>query len=926
MTEAETRAQRIDHQLSRAGWNVADCTQVQRELPLSVLVTSGEACPESYGITDDCLMTPSGEVLAVVEAKRSSRSEREGEEQLRLYVQGIAAHQSFAPFGFMSNGYRTSFWEVGQAHPRLVAGFFRREDLMRLLHLRRHGLDLASLPISNPIANRPYQHEAIRRVAEHFATGARHALLVMATGTGKTRTTMALIDLFLRAGQAQKVLFVADRDALVEQALTDGFMVHLPEEPRGRIYTRNIDPNLRLYVATLQTLSNCYEQINPGFFDLIVFDEAHRSIFNRFHDIVEYFDARMIGLTATPATFIDRDTFRVFRCTNNRPTFLYGFEEAVNQHFLVDFRVNQAQTGFQRDGIHGATLDEEAREGLIANGIDPDDIDYEGTEIEKTVSNRDTLRRQWEEIMEQSVKDPSGLICKTIVFAMSREHANRLREVFEEMYPQHVGLLTVIHHGVERVHDGPWGRGLINRFKHENHPRIAISVDMLDTGVDVPEVMNLVFMRPVQSRIKLWQMIGRGTRSQEACNYPERLPANGKNGFLILDFWQNDFGRRIDPPQPAELPILVRLFRLRVDLLEAARLEPTSFACQQAIRDLRAMLARVPVDSFLIQREWHRVERAWRDHFWQFILPDSLEYLRTEIAPLLRHVSDVDLAAESFTLKVEALKLDRLRRRPSTPEALDSVVSDVARLPEDVHQNAARQASIGIVLSSTTPTLADATPQQLTQIITDLAGEMKRRRSTIPSFRILDLPDFLMPRSTIILGPGMQPVYVNEYRQQVEARIQEILATSAAIAALQSGRQPPPEQLVELERLLHEHLGEESDLHLSSSVARRAFGIELTGSTGFLGFIRNLLDIAALPTYAEAVESGFNEHITAHAYSADQIRFLRAVQEVFVQRHSLQEADLYDPPFTQFGRNAADRLFTPQQKQSILDLTHDLAA
>lgn len=370
----------------------------------------------------------------------------------------------------------------------------------------------------------------------------------------------------------------------------------------------------------------------------------------------------------------------------------------------------------------------------------------------------------------------------------------------------------------------------------------------------------------------------------------------------------------------------MRLFRLRIDLLEASRHDAAGFACQQAIRDLRAMLARVPTESFLIQREWHRVERAWKEPLWQFILPDAIEFLRTDVAPLLRHVSDVDLAAESFTLKVESLKLDRLRHRASSPEALESVASDVARLPEDVHQNTAKQASIRLVLSSTAPTLADATPQQLTQIVTDLADDMKRRRTTISSFRTLDLPDFLAARGTIILGPGMQPVYVHEYRQQVEARIQEILATSAAIAALQAGRQPTPEQLIELERLLHEQLGEGSDLRLNASVARRAFGIELTGSTGVLGFIRSLLDIAALPTYAEGVQSGFDAHITAHAYSADQIRFLRAVQEVFVQRHSLQEADLYDPPFTQFGRNAADRFFTPDQRQDIFDLASRLAA
>jgi type I restriction enzyme R subunit len=218
----------------------------------------------------------------VVEAKRCSRNPREADEQLRHYVTEIANRQPYAPFGFMANGHSTYFCEVGEANPRLVAGFFSPDDLQRLLFLRQNQLPLEMTPVNTAIVERPYQHEAIRRVAETFAAKKRRALLVMATGTGKTRTTMALIDLFLRAHQAQKVLFLADRDALVDQALTDGFKAHLPHEPRDRIYTHKIDTTKRLFVATQQTMSLCYTKFGPGFFDLIIFDEAHRSIFKQF--------------------------------------------------------------------------------------------------------------------------------------------------------------------------------------------------------------------------------------------------------------------------------------------------------------------------------------------------------------------------------------------------------------------------------------------------------------------------------------------------------------------------------------------------------------------------------------------------------------------------------------------------------------------
>src|SRR5229473_117584 len=257
-----------------------------------------------------CLYDASGNVLAVVEAKRCSRNAREADEQLRHYVTEIAKKQPFAPFGFMANGHDIWFWEVGLTNPRLVAGFFAPADLERLKFLRQNRRPLEATSINGSIVNRPYQHEAIRRLAEAFAANKRRALLVMATGTGKTRVAMALIDVFLRANQAQNVLFLADRDALVDQALTDGFKAHLPHEPRDRIYTHNIDKDKRLYVATLQTISRCYHAFSPAFFDVIIFDEAHRSIFNRLGEVMDYFDGRMIGLTATPATFIDRDTFR----------------------------------------------------------------------------------------------------------------------------------------------------------------------------------------------------------------------------------------------------------------------------------------------------------------------------------------------------------------------------------------------------------------------------------------------------------------------------------------------------------------------------------------------------------------------------------------------------------------------------------------
>ena len=924
LTERETRAQLIDRQIAKARWRLDDRTQVAPEVPADQATREHSAVYSagSAGITDYCLYDEDGSVLAVVECKRTTRSAREGEEQLRLYVERIAAKQGFSPFGFMANGLTTWFWEVGLAHPRMVAGFFTRSDLKRLRFSLQNRKSLTVETINRTIVDRAYQHEAIRRVAETFATGKRRALLVMATGTGKTRTAMGLVELFLRTAWAQKILFVADRDALVEQALNDGFKAHLPHEPRVRVHTANIDRDKRLYVATLQTIARCFEQFSPGFFDLVIFDEAHRSIFNRFNEVIEYFDARMVGLTATPAAFLDRDTFRTFDCRDQTPTFLYTYEQAVAEKRLVDSRLYQAQTGFQRKGIKGADLSEEDRNTLIEQGIDPDAVDFSGTDLEVLVSNRDTLRRQWEEIMDVCIRDRGGhLPGKTIVFAITKDHAERIRDVFEELFPEHVGLLQVIHHGMERVHDGPYGDGLITQFRKLDKPRIAVSVDMLDTGVDIPEVVNLVFMKPVQSRIKLWQMIGRGTRNQEACRYFDRLPNGKKTEFLIIDFWQNDFGKQTEERVPSEVPVLVRLFNTRLDILTATINSRDGAAHQQAADDCRTMLSRVPVDSFLVRKVWGEVAPAWEDTgFWKLITADKLNFLRLKVAPLLRLVPDVDVSSETFSNKIERLNLQILRGQPS-PELLQSIAEDVSLLPQHVLADGGRAQSVKLATSSD---LSQATPAQLKKLREDLAGEMKNKRR-LNTFLQIDLPDFIAGKGYVLIGASGQPVHVEEYRKRIEARILALTEAHPALVAIREGREPSSDALVDLERALHNELTA-ADINLSPKTARQAYGVSLDNRSGFLGFVRQVLDLDAIPNYEAVVAAQFGNHITRHSYTGDQIRFLRAVQDVFLTKKHLVEADLYEAPLTSFGRNAVDRLFSPAEIGDLIALTEKLVA
>jgi type I restriction enzyme R subunit len=875
-SEANTRKELIDPALTQAGWNLNDPNQVGLEIPVD-----GYDAEPWNGVTDYCLYQPNGEVIAVVEAKRQSSDPRIAQAQVEYYVKEIEKHQSFRPFAFMTNGEETYFWDVGNSAKRQVAGFFSPADLENLLYIRQNQIPLSSISINTQIAGRDYQQEAIRRVCEAFDEGKRRTLLVMATGTGKTRTTMAIIDLFLKANQSRKILFVADRDNLVNQALKDGFMEHIPHEPCDRIYSYNIDTTKRLYVVVEKTLRNSYKKFTPAFFDLIIFDEAHRSIFNLFQEVMEYFDGRMIGLTATPAGFIDRNTFNTFHCFDGIPTFLYTYKQAIADKNLVDFSLYQAQTKFQRQGIQGANLSEEDRNALIEQGIDPDEIDFSGTDLEKKVSNKDTLRKQWEEIWEVCHQDESGqLPAKTIVFALTQKHAFRLCETFEEMYPQYSDLVRVITHKTE------YKGQLTNGFKKDDMPRIAISVDMLDTGVDVPEVMNLVFMKPVQSQIKLWQMIGRGTRNQKACKRLDWLPNQTKEEFLIIDFWENEFEEKPQTAVAQTIPVLQRIFNTRLDLLELYLHQQESPDCQTIITSLREQIAQIPTDSFTVKKQLADIRDVWTDLFWNYITKDKLKLLRFKVAPLLRFVPGVDVAAATFISKVERLKLE-IQTEGAKPDTVQSIAEDVSLLPDFVHQNNQKQGAIRLCLSAR---LKDATVKELNQVIEALSEEMKNRRQRPSVFLELDLSDFVATRGFITVGEGGEQVYVEEYKKRVEEKVNIIVENHPTINAIREGDKVTDWQLIELERTLRQGLGG-GNIQLSESNIRKAYGLK---ANSLLAFLRHLLDLDAIPDYEEVVKRQFEDFIAKHQYNANQINFLRAVQSVFLQKRRLEVADLYE--------------------------------
>lgn len=914
MRESETRYTLIDPLLQKAGWNLNDRSQVQFEIP-----TENYDKTLINGFTDYTLYRENGEVLAVIEAKKTSRDARVGQKQVLQYVESIERKQSFRPFAFLSNGYEIFFWDTEDSAERHVAGFFSRENLERLLFLKQNKKQISEIKIKDSIVNRAYQIEAIRRISESIGKKKkRKALLVMATGTGKTRTIMALIDVFLRANVAQKILFLADRDSLVEQALTDGFKAHLPNESRTRIRTYEINKNVRIYVSTIQTLELCYNKFNPADFDLIISDECHRSIYNKFTDVLSYFDAIQIGLTATPAKFIDRDTFKFFDCEGPTPAFLYDYDEAVKEKYLADYNVWAAQTRFQRKGIKFIDLSEEDKQTLIDNGLDPEDINFEGTDLERKVTNNDTQRKQWEEFMDVCVKDSTGQIPgKTIVFAISHKHALRLKENFDKMYPEYGGkLVQVIDSKMERNKD------LLTEFKKENFPRIAISVDMLDTGVDFPEVVNLAFIKPVNSQIKFWQMIGRGTRSHEACKRYEWLPDRHKDNFLIVDFWQNFEHFQMMPPDEEgkrQIPVLITIFNTRLNKLAKFLGDQSSGDAKRIIKDLRSQITEIPLESFSVKKALSEVSQAWEDDFWNYISPDKIAFLRLKVAPLLRFVPGLSPSVAFFTYKMERCGLSHLEKK-NLDQIKESIKEDISLLPLNLPQVATESKLINDILNNSF--WEELTLEKIDNAKEALADLMKYKREK-PSIIIeLGLDDIIESHNWVVLKKDSKKIYVEEYKKKIEEKIEKLASEHPTIKKLVKGKDVNTEDLIKLEQTLETEFSSD-EISLDEENMLKAFGIRV-GS--FVDFLKHILKLETLPSYKDITAKAFDAFILEHNYNADQSRFLRAVQSVFLDRRKLELADLYDVPFTQFGMNAVERLFTEEEISKIVNFTKKLAA
>ena len=931
MNEAQTRKKLIDKKLVEAGWNINDNTQVSLEFDINVGLPDGvrelQTPYQGHQYSDYVLYGKDGRILAVVEAKKTSVDPAIGREQAKQYCYNIQKEKGGElPFCFYTNGHEIYFWDLENYPPKKVVGFPTRDDLERYSYIRRNRKPLATELINTQIAGRDYQIQAIRSVMEGIEKKKQRFLLVMATGTGKTRTTIAFVDAMMRAGWAERVLFLVDRIALRNQAL-DAFKEFLPDEPRWpKLGEKLIAKDRRIYVSTFPTMLNIIRDeeytLSPHFFDLVVVDESHRSIYNTYQEILDYFNTLTLGLTATPKDVIDHNTFKLFDTEDGIPTFAYSYEEAVNNipPYLCSFQVMKIKTKFQDEGISKRTISLEEQKALILEGKDIEEINYEGTDLEKRVINKGTNVTIVKEFMEESIKDPNGVLPgKSIFFCTTKAHARRIEQIFDALYPEYAGELAKVI-----VSDDPrvYGKGgLLDQFKKNDMPRVAISVDMLDTGIDIRELVNLIFAKPVYSYTKFWQMIGRGTRLLEPTQIKPWCPK--KDVFLIMDCWDNFEYFKLNPKGKdikQSLPLPVRYVGVRIDKIETALQKGKNEIAKKEINILKKQIAELPQKSVIIQNAKSDLAKIEDDAFWNNLNENKIDFLRNIIKPLFRTVSQVDFKIMRFRKDVLETSLAFLEEDNEKFDALkEGIIEIVSELPMSVNVVARKKDYINRVLSNSFwKTIDDTGFDELADTISPL---IKYRQEIINSTEIdkFNFTDIVKTKEMVEFGPENEAVSISKYKEMVEAKIAELVKKNPVLQKLKSGEPITEDESQELAEQL-----QNEDPHITEPLLQKVYK---NRKAKFIQFIKHILGIEILESFDKQVSKAVEQFIQMHSnLTTSQIEFLHLLRDFIIERGELEKKDLIQSPFTIIHPKGIRGLFSPSEIKEILELTKKLAA
>ena len=908
--EAETRDLFIDVLLREAGWPLAEPQDREFEV-------TGMPNVPGIGFVDYVLWGANGLPLAVVEAKRTRKSALAGQQQAKLYADCLEATYGRRPVIFYTNGYQHWLWDDAAGYPsREVQGFYTRDELELMIQRRHTRLALSTVPSNAEIAGRPYQVRAIKAVDDAFDKKQREALLAMATGSGKTRTVIALADQLMKANWVKRVLFLADRTALVTQA-SNAFKAQLPAVTTVNLVTEKLIDG-RVYVSTYPTMMNLINEMDgstdvggrkfgPGYFDLIVIDEAHRSVYAKYGAIFDYFDSLLVGLTATPKAEVDHNTYRLFHLEDGVPTDAYSLDEAVADGYLVPPRGVAVGTKFLRQGIKYDDLTEEEKDqwDTLEWGEDGPPNEVGAEELNRFLFNEDTVDKVLATLMTEGYRVAGGdRIGKTIIFAKSQLHAEFIQKRFDIGWPELAG-----HYARMITHQTPYAQSLIDDFSvKDKAPHIAISVDMLDTGIDVPEVLNLIFFKMVRSKSKFWQMIGRGTR---LC--PELFgPGADKTDFLIFDFCGNleYFGQDLPGSEGfTQKSLTQRIFEARLGLVTALDAEGAEAELRDAAAGtLHKAIVGMNLDNVIVRPHRKAVEHFAAEGAWGSLTPEHAEEALS-LSGLPTSLRDDDEDAKRFDLLI-------LRRQLAQ---LDGDVLLSERIRETV------QAMAGALLGKT------AIPSVETQavLLESVAGDewwvdvtlsmlelaRLRLRSLVrfidkahrdPIYT--DFEDTLGDATEIAFGRTVPGTNLERFRAKaaVYLRAHE---DQIALQRLRRNMQLTPGDLKALEEML-----------VASGAGQGPEIADATALEGGLGLlIRSLVGLDRT-----AVEAVFAKYLDGTVYNVDQVRFVGMIVDELTLNGTMEPTRLYESPFTDHAPTGPAVLFRDEDVDAFVGILKDV--
>ena len=885
--------------------------------------------PTGRGYVDYVLWGDDGLPLAVVEAKKTMADARKGKHQAELYANCLQAMTGQRPIIFYSNGFETHLWDDQFYPEREVQGFYSKEELQLLIARRTSRTDLRTFKVDLEIAERAYQLEAIKRVAENFVSTnkqgelkgrARQSLLVMATGSGKTRTAAAIVDMLTKCNWAKRVLFLADRNALVTQA-KNAFNEYLPNLSAIDLTKEKEDNGTRLVFSTYPTIMNRIDQIQEGerfygvgHFDLIIVDEAHRSVYQKYKAIFAYFDALLIGLTATPKTDIDHNTYGLFGIEDDNPTFAYELDSAVRDGFLVPPKAMSVPLKFIRTGVKYHELSErekgeyEEKFGDPTTGEVPDEID--SAALNSWLFNTDTVDKVLEHLMADGIKVQGGeKLGKTIIFAKNHTHALFIEARFKN-YPEYAGkFLRVIDNYESKA------QSLLETFVdkyQENDPQIAVSVDMMDTGVDAPRVVNLVFFKQVKSATKFWQMIGRGTR---LC--PDLFGVgHDKTEFVIFDYCQNFefFGVNPDGVKTRAIKSLTQqIFEAKLELGMLVREDADSSADERTlaeayIADLHQTIASLDRNRFVVKAKLRYVVEYSEKARWQNLSKGDLLDINTHLSALGLPAKEDDELAKRFDLLILNYQLALMTSAYSTERFIKQISGTAKALLKKQNIPAvAKQVHLlnELQVEQFWKSININRLENVRVAMRDLIKYLDKETQAIVETNFEDELDF-----TGVKQHDLIPAYgrLQSYKDRVESYVREH-SHHLVIQKLKTNKPITETEINALENILFD----------GATVGTRQDYVENYGDKPLGVFIRNIVGLDA-----GAAQAAFAAFIQAGSLKADQMTFINNIITYLTKNGIIDKAMLFEPPFTNIHQDGLIGVFADDDAKKVIQLVAEV--